>query len=656
MQCARCSLHFSASGPDARCPSCGGESDEARPASSPASAVPTGPSLREDAERTRTEALGEADWAPGSIVAGKYEILSRLGSGGFGTVYKVRHVFRKKHYALKTPHAEYARDNVFRQRFEREIEAMERFVHPDAVMIRDSGLTSEGRPYYTMDFIEGESLKVVLRREKTLSVDRAIHIATRVLKVLEVAHSHRIIHRDIKPDNILLARGGGREAVKVLDFGVAKLLDLVEESRSITRGERVGTPRYMSPEQITGEPIDERSDFFSLGIVIYEMLTGRHPFSTTRDPIRITAAILGREPKPPREVCPDIPRALSDQLLAMIEKKPRKRPSTAGVVIRQLATVRGSASRTEPIEALALWSGAPRGPAVSLVLKAETSAGERRAFLIFEEKAGMGRSSDPERGIANHIILRCLPCRSRALDPENWQKNLTISHSICTVHPEGSSLVIEPAPGLKNGLGIGGVRSSRTARIQADRFHLSIGDRALELDGYLFPRSADGPNLDLSFLEEGRPFEVEPPRLTGYSNDACGLDCVSFHRVRNAPLHEYHVVYRILRIGSSAQAHLKLRGAGVEAVHAAVILEAGEAFLLALAPRVRVACGARLAVEADGGCGKDGAGATDSGCDAPVIVDLLPRRLLPLTPGVEIMLGDERLLVEAAAERHFKSV
>ena len=148
------------------------------------------------------------------IIAGKYEVLGKIGSGGFGSVYKVRQIHRKKLYALKTPHPEFWKDETFQKRFEREIEAMERFVHPDMVTVRDSGITERGVPYYTMDFIEGESLRAVMDREGLLQIKRAVNIIGRVLEVLDVAHKNHIIHRDIKPDNILLARKGGREVVK----------------------------------------------------------------------------------------------------------------------------------------------------------------------------------------------------------------------------------------------------------------------------------------------------------------------------------------------------------------------------------------------------------------------------------------------------------
>ena len=635
MYCPQCGVHFSGVPGERRCPYCG---QVAEPTKESAGAPPTvgQAGLAIDAERTRTEKSKEALWAPGSIVAGKYEVFSRLGSGGFGTVYKVRHIFRKKYYALKTPHAEFARDDVFRRRFEREIEAMERFVHPDAVMIRDSGITEDGRPYYTMDFIDGESLKVVMQRERILPIERALHVVVRVLRVLEVAHSHSIIHRDIKPDNILLTEAGGRDAVKVLDFGVAKLLDLVGDTGSITRGERIGTPKYMSPEQITGEPVDPRSDLFSLGIVFYEMVTGKHPFATVNDPIRVTAAILNREPVPPRDVMPQIPRAINDQILAMIEKKVKRRPPSAGALLKELQELTDEVTHVELPDRLELLRGAERSRAVPLVLRQETSAGERRCFLIFDEKVSFGRSNDPGKGIINQLILRCLPCRSQSHDPENWQKNLTISHAVGSMYPDGSALVVEPSPASPHGIVISGVKSPRPARLTSDRFALSLGDRALELDGYRHLRSRDEPELDLSFLEEGRPPGLEPPALTGYSNRVCQIDSVGFFRTNNWPLHEYYFVYRTLTLGSSANADLRLRGKGVEGTHAVVIYEGGEAFLMAMAGGVRFADPRAAAKE--GG-------------------DELPRRkLLPLRAGLEIFVGENHLLVDQVADSHFKTI
>jgi hypothetical protein len=152
-------------------------------------------------------------------------------------------------------------------------------------------------------------------------------------------------------------------------------------------------------------------------------------------------------------------------------------------------------------------------------------------------------------------------------------------------------------------------------------------------------RCADEQELDLSFLEDGRPAGIEPPQLTGYSNRACRIDCVYFFRANNHPLHEYYLVWRVLKIGSSAKAALRLRGKGIDGVHAAVIHEAGEAFLVALEDGVRVA---RAVADGAGG-----------GLDE---MDLPPRKLLPLLPGTEIMIAESHLVVEAAEEAHFKAV
>ena len=652
MFCPHCRVHYSGGGEKGRCPYCGREGEPSRstpavpvPAVMTPSAaeVPSPPSpaaVQADPDRTRTEAQAEA-WAPGTILAEKYEVLTQLGSGGFGSVYKVRHVFRKKHYALKTPHPEFAADDVFRRRFEREIEAMERFVHPDAVMIRDSGVTAEGRPYYTMDFIEGESLKEVLRREGKIASERAVHIALRVLRVLDVSHAHGIVHRDIKPDNILLTGVNGREGVKVLDFGVAKLLDLVGESKNITRGDRVGTPRYMSPEQITGEPTDPRSDLFSLGIVLYEMVTGSHPFEAGRKGVAkagdfapLTDAILNHIPASPRDVVPSISRMVSDQILALLEKKARRRPASASLVIQALESSPEIASHSTPATRLSLDPRFPRVRAGTLVLRESTPGGERRCFLFFGDEVRVGRSNDPSRGIENDAILRCLPCRSRAADPENWARNLTISHHSATLYPTGHILTIDPAPGVKHGIAIGGVKSYGRIRIQGDRFHLGLGDRALEIDGLRIEGAQGETRHDLAFLAEGRPVESGDRRRTGYSNAACGIDSVSLYRPENWPLHEYHIVCRALRIGASAGC--PLRTGKAPAPEMLLIHEEGEAFLLPLGK------GARAAPPA-------------TGDDTAAEVELSEGVLHPLSPGMRLALGENRFMVTLAAEMDFKT-
>lgn len=638
MYCPHCALHFTGLSSDGRCPYCGHGGEPSKVEVLTEETAPSVNPVAVDPDRTRTEAASHDPWSRGSIVAGKYELLSRLGAGGFGTVYKVRHIFRKKYYALKVPHAEYAREETFRVRFEREIEAMERFVHPDAVMIRDSGVTGEGWPYYTMDFIEGENLRVVLQREGRFSVDRSLDILTRVLKVLDVAHTHQIIHRDIKPDNLLLAAVGGRERVKVLDFGVAKLLDLVGESGSITHGERVGTPKYMSPEQITGQELDARSDVFSLGLVLYEMVTGQHPFAEVRDPIRVTAALLNRDPANPRELVPELPRSLGDLIMSMLEKREKRRPASARAVLTMVEGLADGVSRVEPVEPagrLSVYPGAERRPATNLVLRQGSSAGEHRRFLFFDEKVAFGRSNDPGRGVHNQLLVRCLPCRSKAQDPENWKSNLTISQSVGTVFADGNAVVVEPSPKSKFGIGFGDVRSTRPARIAADRFHLSVGERVLVLDGYQVARSAETSAWDLTFLAEGRPPDVQSPLVNGYSSPSCLVDCFYFKRANNWPLHEYYMVCRVLSIGSSASASLRLHGPDVQSLHAAVIYEGGEAFVVPIQGDVSVS-------------------GLDSAPDQQP-VRLAPLELLPLVPGIELSFGSTQVSVDATSDADFKT-
>jgi serine/threonine protein kinase len=638
MYCASCKVYFTGAAGGDVCPDCGGEVVKTRAATQGADAELETAGAPFDSEATRTERRGQILWAPGEIIAEKYQVVSCLGSGGFGTVYKVRHVVRKKYYALKTPHPDLARDELFRRRFEREIEAMERFVHPDAVTIRDSGLADVDLPYYTMDFVDGESLRVVLEREGHFKGPRAVALMLRMLFVLEAAHGSQIIHRDIKPDNLLLTWVGHEEQVKILDFGVAKLIDLAEATRTLSGGERLGTPRYMSPEQILGEELTIRSDFFSLGIVFYEMLTGSHPFSWPGDQAPVTAAILQRTPKPPADFKLGVPRELSQFVLNMLEKDSGQRPRSAAELLERLRDIEAKTTAAELTgRAVRLVDGVPRVVARSLVVRLRTPAGERRCFLLFDGSVSFGRASRVDSGIVNPLVLRRLPCRSSAADPDNWRRNLTISGTVGTIYADGATLCIEVAQASKYGIGVGGFTNRRSARIQADHFHLSLGDHALELDGMRVPRASDQLPFDPATLARARPKDARSCARTGYSNPACRIDSVRLLRVDNCPLHEYHLVYRMVSIGTAAGAGIRLRDAGVAGIHAAIIQEEGEAFLLTLAENVR-------AVVA--GSERDG--------DNPCL--LAPWDLLPLGPGTTISLGACELEVEAATEEDFKSL
>lgn len=233
--------------------------------------------------RAQSEA-GSSLWQDGDllgqVINGKYRVLSVLGEGGFGVVYKVEHLLfdSSNIFALKVLHPSLSQDKQFRLRFLREAGLTMSLVHENTIQIREFGQTEESDLFFTMDYCEGEPLKNVIEREEFLTVNRALHITRQILWVMQQAHSQGIIHRDLKPENIFLERRGGQDFVKVGDFGLAKAVDRSEDVSDITRGGILGTPRYMSPEQAKGrEDLDGRSDLYSAGVILYEMLYGDVP-------------------------------------------------------------------------------------------------------------------------------------------------------------------------------------------------------------------------------------------------------------------------------------------------------------------------------------------------------------------------------------------
>lgn len=262
------------------------------------------------------------------FIAGRFRIECEIGRGGMGTVYRATHLGLERPVAVKIIKQEFASDRDVADRFLREARTMAKLRHRHAAMIFDAGNLPDGRHFIIMEFVEGTTLSEALVRDVRFSPERAVKIAIQICDVLEEAHQLGIIHRDLKPSNIMLNERG----VCVLDFGVAKVLVTSAESTATHAttgsGQLVGTPRYMSPEQCLGQRVGARSDLYSLGVVLYEMLAGRPPFI---DPL--PSAVLVKQatapPPPLPQLRPDIPKHLALAVHTLLAKRPEDRPRTA---------------------------------------------------------------------------------------------------------------------------------------------------------------------------------------------------------------------------------------------------------------------------------------------------------------------------------------
>ncbi len=270
------------------------------------------------------------------FIAGRFRIEGEIGTGGMGTVYRAIHLGLERPVAVKIIKREFAADRDVADRFLREARTMAKLRHPYAAMIFDAGNLPDGRHFIIMEFVEGLTLSEALAREGPFSPERAVGIALQVCDVLEEAHALGIIHRDLKPSNIMLSERG----VRVLDFGVAKVLasstEVTATHASTGSGQIVGTPRYMSPEQCLGQRVGARSDLYSLGVLLYEMLAGRPPFIDA-----LPSAVLVKQatasPQPLLQVGRKVPRPLALAVHNLLAKRPEDRPRTAALARALLA-------------------------------------------------------------------------------------------------------------------------------------------------------------------------------------------------------------------------------------------------------------------------------------------------------------------------------
>jgi serine/threonine-protein kinase len=286
-------------------------------------------------------AAAQADPLLGTTIGGRFEIIDRVGTGGMGTVYRAKQAGLDRHVALKILKKELNWDKDTVTRFHREAKAMSLLTHPNTVRVFDFGETPEGMLYFAMELLEGELLTAKVDREGALDPVDAIRITQQILRSLSEAHSKGIIHRDLKPDNIFLVKVEGQPeaVVKVLDFGIAKVVQTERQLDQLETqaGTVFGTPRYMSPEQAQGRQLDPRSDLYSVGVLLYHMLTGHPPF-VDDDAVVVMAKHIREKAPSPRVAAPDrpIPGTLDRVVQRAMEKEPSKRPKTAEQLDRRL--------------------------------------------------------------------------------------------------------------------------------------------------------------------------------------------------------------------------------------------------------------------------------------------------------------------------------
>ena len=275
--------------------------------------------------------LSVADPFVGRTLDEKYIVEERLGAGGMGAVYRARHLSMDRPVAIKFLHQRLLEDEAARLRFQTEALAAVKLRHANAVSVTDFGHTPEGGVYIVMELLEGRTLREILSREAPLETARAISLMLQTSAAVAAAHEAGIIHRDLKPSNILVTQSADQPAVvKVLDFGIATFTpddddDVTAPNQTSTV---IGTPRYMSPEQYNGNELTPAADVYSLGVILYEMLTGMVPFSGST-PAEIAEKHANNPPHSPREIVAAIPEDVERIILKALEKQPSDRFANA---------------------------------------------------------------------------------------------------------------------------------------------------------------------------------------------------------------------------------------------------------------------------------------------------------------------------------------
>jgi len=323
-----------------KCPKCHSENPaEARFCSS--CAAPLYPSEEISEVQTKTLQVPTKELARGSTFAGRYEVIEELGKGGMGRVYRVLDKNVAEEVALKLLNAEIAAEEKTIERFRNELKYARKIIHKNVCRMYDLSI-AEGTYYITMEFVPGEDLKSTMKRVGPLGAGKAVSIAKQIGEGLVEAHKLGVVHRDVKPQNIMIDKEGN---ARIMDFGIARSL---KEKGVTGEGVIIGTPEYMSPEQAEGKEVDQRSDIYSLGVILFEMVTGRVPFEGDT-PLSIAMKHKSEEAQDPRKLNVQIPEDLSLLILKCMEKERENRYQTAEELLHDLSEIEKEIPTTEKI-------------------------------------------------------------------------------------------------------------------------------------------------------------------------------------------------------------------------------------------------------------------------------------------------------------------
>jgi len=309
------------------------------------------------AER-RSESSGSRDDMVGRTLNKRYLVGEKVGEGGFGAVFRGKQLATGREVALKILHPHNLTDKTIVARFRREAEACSRLRNPHTVITYDFDETEDGVLYLAMEMLRGRSLHHLERAERVLNPDRVLRIIDQVAEALGEAHQNGIVHRDMKPENIFIEQRVGEDYVKVLDFGIAKMMTDEKGQAALTAvGQTLGTLEFMSPEQLRGLPLDGRSDIYALGIMAYEMLTGQLPFKDAKTPVQIINFHMQKPAPPPSRLDPSlqIPPYVDEIILKMVAKAREDRHADTSALRAHIARVmKGGEKRADRFESYRL--------------------------------------------------------------------------------------------------------------------------------------------------------------------------------------------------------------------------------------------------------------------------------------------------------------